>query len=228
MKSHNPVIIPLDGMPKSKALALAESLKGLVWGFKFNDLLLEEGVSVISEFKKYGGVFADPKLYDIPNTVANGIRRLVEAGADIITLHASGGHEMMQAAVKEAKNAEIFAVTVLTSFSDERCKEIYGEAQASSQVLKLASCAAWAGLHGVVSSPQELKLLKNNEATKNLNVLTPGVRPSWYTTKDDQTRIATPKEACDWGAKYLVIGRPITHAENPREAAEKVIQELNH
>lgn len=222
---HNPVIIALDGMPKAKALTLAESLKGSVWGFKLNDLLLGEGVSVIKEFKKFGNVFADPKLYDIPNTVSNGVKRLVEAGADIITVHASGGTDMLKAAYSEAKQAEIFAVTVLTSFSDEGCKEVYRVGTAE-QVIHLAECVVNAKGEGIVCSPKELSLLRKNESTKNLKFLTPGIRPSWYGTKDDQSRVTSPKEAVEMGSKYIVIGRPITHAENPVDAAKRVIAEL--
>lgn len=222
---NNPVIVALDGMSKTKALSVADSIKDFVWGFKLNDLLLAEGASVISEFKKFGKVFADPKLYDIPNTVSNGVKRLVGAGADIITVHASGGTEMLKAAYSEAKQSEIYAVTVLTSFSEQGCKEVYRTAP-SNQVIHLARCVVKAKGNGVVCSPQELELLKNDSETKNLAYLTPGIRPSWYVTKDDQSRVTTPKEAINLGAKYIVIGRPITHADNPAEAAERVAQEI--
>ena len=178
-----------------RAFKIAKKLSGKVWGFKVNDLLYDPSFK-IKNLKKFGRVFADVKLYDIPNTVANSVRQLSRQGVDIITVHASGGIEMMRAAKQVARKSKIIAVTVLTSFKGEHGKE----------VLKLAKDARGAGVDGIVCSAHELKYLKNIKLLR----IVPGIRPSWYGKKDDQRRSATPEEAIALGADYLVIGRPIT------------------
>lgn len=193
----NKVIVALDGISEKEALRIAKLLKGKVWGFKVNDLLFANP-GIIGKLKKFGKVFADAKLYDIPNTVANGIRRLSAAGADMITVHASGGIEMMRAAKKNAGRSKILAVTVLTSFQGNQKKE----------VLRMVKEAAVAGVDGVVCSGHELKYL----AKFSLLKIVPGIRPKGYNRKDDQKRTVTPEEAIKFGADYLVIGRPITNS----------------
>src|SRR5689334_17776634 len=116
------IIVALDGMTRSEALELATALKGSVWGFKVNDLLIQCGLEIVRELKKFGGVFADPKLSDIPNTVGNSVRVLAAAGADLITVHASASAASLKAAVAEAGPSRILAITVLTSMSDEDSK----------------------------------------------------------------------------------------------------------
>lgn len=187
-------IVALDGISEKEALGIARLLKGRVWGFKVNDLLFEN-IGIIGKLKKFGKVFADAKLYDIPNTVANGVRRLSAAGADMITVHASGGVEMVRAAKKAAGRSKILAVTVLTSFIRNQSKN----------VLKLAEDAKRAGADGIVCSGHELKYL----AKFSLLKVVPGIRPKWYKEKDDQKRTMAPEEAIKLGADFLVIGRPI-------------------
>jgi orotidine-5'-phosphate decarboxylase len=187
-------------------LSIAKILKGLVWGFKVNDLLYEN-VSIIRELKKYGGVFVDVKLYDIPNTVANSVKRLSKAGADIITVHASGGIEMMKSAKKNSGKSKIIAVTILTSSSLN---------SPNQQVVKLAKEAIEAGLDGIVCSGHELKAVNRLSGIKSRLKIVPGIRPKWYKAKDDQKRKMTPNEAIKLGADYLVIGRPITKAKKQK------------
>ena len=220
------IIIPLDGMNKNLALKLAQELRDEVWGFKVNDLLVQEGLSIISELKRFGLVFADAKLHDIPNTVANGIKALSLAGADLITVHASGGTKMLEAANQSAGSSKILAVTVLTSLSDVDCEYVFSRT-ASQTVQLLASMVADSCIPGIVCSPKELEMLNLDEATKKLFKVIPGIRPSWHGKSDDQQRTATPKEAIESGADLLVIGRPITHADNPKEAAQRINEELN-
>lgn len=220
------VIIPLDGMTKEQALELAALLQGAVWGFKVNDLLLECGVAVISELKRFGRVFADAKLHDIPNTVANGAKRLGAAGADLITVHASGGKAMVRAAVEAAPNAGILAVTVLTSLSSEDSVQLFGR-DARQAVLDFACSAQESGARGIVCSPHELEALATSQELRNLIRVVPGVRPSWYGRSDDQKRTKTPGEAVASGADLLVIGRPISGHPNPLEAARLVQDEIN-
>ena len=224
--SKSPIIVPLDGMSLDASLALAERLSGSVWGFKVNDLLLGHGVSVVTALKRFGKVFADPKLHDIPNTVANGVRALSDAGADLITVHGSGGRAMLEAAVKNSGKAQILAVTVLTSLSDSDAQELFA-CTARDAVARFATIAAAVGVHGIVCSPQELPLLNASPSLANLLKVTPGVRPSWHGKADDQVRTLTPGEAIRAGATHLVVGRPITHHENPVEAVALINSEVS-
>jgi orotidine-5'-phosphate decarboxylase len=209
-------------MDEARALELAAALGERVWGFKVNDLLIQSGLGVVRKLKKFGNVFADPKLHDIPNTVANGVKELAAAGADLITVHASGGSEMLKAAAKAAQNSKILAVTVLTSFNDAAAKEVFGQ-DTRSTVTRFARLASASGVHGLVSSPQELELLAD---LTDLLKVTPGVRPASYAKSDDQARTMTPREAFEKGATHLVIGRPITGEKDPIGAMDKIEAEL--
>lgn len=217
------VIVALDGMSVQDSLGVAEQLKGQVWGFKVNDLLVERGVEIVTKLKAYGNVFADVKLYDIPNTVANGVARLADAGADLITIHASGGKKMIEAAVKSGGAANILAVTLLTSFSAEEVKQVYGVAVIDG-VVSLATLAISSGAAGIVCSPNELSSLPQM-SQPYLKVI-PGIRPTWYEVSDDQTRVATPVGAIQKAATHLVIGRPIVQHSDPRQAVQLIAQEL--
>lgn len=197
------IIIALDGISDKKALLIAEKLSGHVWGFKVNDLLFQD-IKIISKLKKYGQVFADAKLYDIPNTVSNSVKRLKTAGADIITVHASGGVAMMKAAKANAGRMKIIAVTILTSRPSN-----------PKEVKKLTQDVIAAGVDGIVCSGSDLEIVKNIVGSKSLLKIVPGVRPKWYKNNDDQKRTVAPREAIKLGADYLVIGRPITKAKNP-------------
>ena len=211
MKKEN-LIIALDGIAEKEALKIARILKGKVWGSKVGDLLYEDS-SIIRKLKKFGHVFADVKLHDIPNTVANSVKRLSYAGADMITVHASGGVPMMKAAKQNAGRSKILAVTVLTSQNNKNTKR---------NVTKLAQDAIDAGLDGVVCSGRELKALKGVRGIKSMIKVVPGIRPVWYSKKDDQKRTITPHEAIRLGADYLVIGRPITKAKSPLKALNEL------
>lgn len=226
MSPASRVIVPLDGISEAEALELAQRLEGHVWGFKVNDLLMQSGLRIITALKAHGHVFADPKLHDIPNTVANGVRRLADVGADLITIHASGGSAMVAAARAASADAKILAVTVLTSMTDADAQAVYTDSAADA-VTRLASLAVEAGAHGVVSSPLELPQLAADPTTAAALKVTPGVRPSGYGVADDQRRTRTPAEAVEAGADLLVIGRPITGAADPVQAAVDINQSLN-
>jgi orotidine-5'-phosphate decarboxylase len=225
MLSKQKVIVALDGMSEDRSLALAEEIKDVVWGFKVNDLLLECGVSIVEKLSKLGGVFADPKLCDIPNTVGNSVKRLADSGADLITVHSSAGRMALEKACMQRGQANILAITVLTSLDELDTNYLY-QRSPSKAVLSLANFAKNAGVQGVVCSPVELSTLKEKGEFESLLKVTPGVRPSWYGAADDQKRVSTPLEAVNNGASYLVIGRPITKSENPVEAVRKIAQEL--
>ena len=220
------IVIPLDGISRAEALKLAAELQGLVWGFKVNDLLVEYGAAIVTELKRFGGVFADDKLHDIPNTVGNGVKRLADAGADLITIHASGGAKMIEAAAKAASTAGILAVTVLTSLAEEDSLAIFGKTPEEA-VLAFAGMAKRGGARGIVCSPKELGLLAKTPELSSLLKVIPGIRPSWHTAADDQARVEGPREAIANGADLLVIGRPITRHESPRQAAQMVIDEIS-
>lgn len=222
MTLDHKVIVALDGMDQPRALSMAKELRDEVWGFKVNDLLVQSGLGVVRELKKFGRVFADPKLHDIPNTVANGVKALSAAGADLITVHASGGTDMLRAAVESAQGAQILAVTVLTSLNDAASNAVFGQ-DVPAIVKRFAKLASDAGVQGVVCSPQELELLKD---LTNLLKVTPGVRPVWHGKADDQSRTLTPRQALAGGATHLVIGRPITGHENPLEAVKLIQTEI--
>lgn len=224
-KGGEQLIVALDSLGRDRSLELAKELSGSVWGFKVNDLLLSEGARIITELKQYGRVFADPKLYDIPNTVGNEVEVLTKAGADLITVHASGGPDMLRAAVSAAGSAGILAVSVLTSF-DERSASAVFATDVRSMVRRLVELACAAGVNGVVCSPQELDLLKEIPDAGTCLKVTPGVRPEWYGKEDDQARTMSPRQATDAGASLLVIGRPITGDSSPRDAVRRIAEEL--
>lgn len=202
MGNKNKIIVALDGISEKEALRTARILKGYVWGFKVNDLLFENK-KIISKLKKFGNVFADAKLHDIPNTVANSVQRLSRAGADMITVHASGGVEMMKAAKRNANQSKILAVTILTS-----------DKANPKKVIKLLQDAIKAKADGIVCSGRDLKVVGNIPRSESLLKIVPGIRPKWYKKKDDQKQVMSPKEAIKLGADYLVIGRPIIKSKN--------------
>jgi len=212
MGNKSKIIVALDGISKKKALRIASILKGRVWGFKINDLLFEDA-TIIGKLKKFGNVFADAKLYDIPNTVAHSVARLSKAGADIITVHALGGIEMMKAAKNSAGKSKILAVTVLTS-----------EKANSEKVAEFTQEAFRAGVDGIICSGWNLSVIRKIIKSRFFLKIVPGIRPSWYKKKDDQKQIMTPKEALKLGADYLVIGRPILNAKNPIKALADMLK----
>jgi orotidine-5'-phosphate decarboxylase len=179
-------------------------------------------------------VFLDLKLHDIPNTVAGAVKTGTRHGVYMMTLHTSGGREMMEraaaAAAEEAVKLEnekplLVGVTVLTSLKTEHLRTLGIESGTEEQVLRLAGLAKEAGLDGVVCSPQEIELVKE-EFGKEFLVIAPGIRPAWAAAQD-QKRILTPVEAIRKGADYIVIGRPITKDPDPRNAFKRILEEVS-
>jgi orotidine-5'-phosphate decarboxylase len=176
-----------------------------------------------------GEVFLDLKFHDIPNTVAAAIRAAAELDVFLCNVHASGGFKMMQEAAKAARESgneklQVIAVTVLTSMSSDDLKQIGVAEKADDQVLALAQLAKDAGLSGVVCSGQEAAAVRHT-CGKDFLIVTPGVRPAWA-SKGDQARVVTPQAAFASGADYIVVGRPVTAAPDPLEAAEKILNEI--
>lgn len=229
------IIVALDVGSKEEALSLVQQLEEARL-FKVGlRLFSAEGPSLLQDIKNLGrNVFLDLKLHDIPNTVADAVGVAVRHGVHMLTIHSSGGREMMQraaeAAIEEAEKEGttkplLLAVTILTSLKDEQLREIGMEDDTLSQVLKLAKLAKEGGVDGVVCSPQEIEIVKRELGRKFL-VVAPGIRPSWAAAHD-QKRILTPSLAIQKGADFLVIGRPIIKAESPQEAFLKIIEELD-
>jgi len=228
------IIIALDVSSREEGISLVRELRETLI-FKVGlQLFTALGPSLITELQSLGKkVFLDLKLHDIPNTVAGAVRMGTRHGVLMMTLHASGGKEMMDKAARSArKEAEILrmepplllAVTVLTSFKSDNLKEIGVTSGTMDQVVNLAELARQAGIKGIVCSPQEIETVKTKFGS-DLTIVAPGIRPHWAAT-GDQKRIMTPAQAMEKGADYLVIGRPITQAPSPRDAFLRIVDEL--
>ena len=185
----------------------------------FNSLGRE---AVIKAANKGFDIFLDLKLHDIPNTVKKSIEGLADLPIKMMTVHTSGGLRMLQESVDAVKdtNIKIFGVTALTSLADEDTQTIY-RCNAKDQVLAMIELAMQSGIHGVVCSPHELSLVKNNS---DLLTITPGIRIK--SLGDDQTRTMSPKEAIDNGSNFLVIGRPITASTNIKNSLQEIYDSI--
>ncbi len=231
MKPSDRIFVALDTVDLDRALALGRGLKGLVGGVKlgkeFFTALGPDGVRAVGALGM--AVFLDLKFHDIPATVAGAVRAAMALKPFMINVHASGGAAMMQAAADAAADGPdrplVVAVTVLTSLGDEDLAAVGVDGDAASQVLRLAELAKRSGLDGVVCSAREAEALRAGLGT-DFKLVVPGIRPDWAAA-DDQKRIVTPADAIANGADYLVIGRPITAAENPADAAKRSAAELD-
>lgn len=235
MKPHERIILSLDGFTNVQQALWAVKKIGIEGAIvKANDLLDRFGFRAVDLFMEHGlRVFADMKIHEIPTTAARRTARWKDAGAEFLTVHASGRDEMMKACVEAAGDKmKILAVTVLTSFTDSDARHIFG-CSAEHMTGNLAYSAFLAGVHGIIASPKDLASeampdLKKNGLLPPL-VVTPGVRPVWA-AKNDQERTATPAEAIRAGADYLVIGRPIFKPPpavgSPAEAFARITEEI--
>jgi orotidine-5'-phosphate decarboxylase len=221
------IIVALDVAEKESALRLVKQLRDQVSFFKIGlQLFTAEGPEIVRAVLGTGaGVFLDLKLHDIPNTAAKAVESAGSLGVQMLTVHLSGGAEMVRAAVNARKNdVSVLGVTVLTSATKETLSEIGISGCVGDQVLRLAKLGIRNGIDGIVASPLEIKMLRTEFGGK-IKIVVPGIRPSW-SAAGDQKRTMTPREAFDAGADYLVIGRPITADPNPREAVEKIVSEI--
>jgi orotidine-5'-phosphate decarboxylase len=221
------IIVALDVPSKKDALGLVEQLRGQISFFKIGlQLYTAEGPEIARAVLSTGAkVWLDLKLYDIPNTVARAVESAGSLGVQMLTIHLSGGQEMIRAATSARKGSmSILGVTVLTSATDETLREIGISNQADDQVLRLAKLGVENGIDGVVASPHEIKRLRS-EFGEKIIIAVQGIRPTWAKA-DDQKRFTTPREALDAGATYIGIGRPITKHANPSEAVQKILAEL--
>lgn len=228
--------VALDVSSPQQAIELASLLKNHVGLFKIgSELYTSSGPDIVRKITELGGeVFLDLKYHDIPNTVAQAARVVTRIGVAMFNLHAAGGTEMIRAAVIAAqeeaskqggKTPIILAVTVLTSITGFiLTSEMLIPRPIEEAVQHFAQLAKSAGAQGVVSSPQEVPLIRNVCGNDFLTV-TPGVRPAW-SVSNDQKRITTPGEAIALGSDYIVVGRPILKASDPQEAAQSIVQEM--
>ena len=234
MNPKEKIIVALDTPDLKKAEELLTQLRGAISFYKVGfELFYAQGWKAVELVEKYGGkVFLDLKLHDIPNTVKNALKMIAEHPVAMVNVHCLGGLDMMRAAVEtlqeHQKNQKILliGVTILTSLTPGNLsKELGIEKPFESQAIALAVLAKRAGLDGVVSSPQEISALRK-ECGKDFVIVTPGIRPEGAAL-NDQKRILTPKQAFQAGADYLVIGRPITHDQNPHKAVMDIIQSIS-
>ena len=231
------LLVALDVESARRAVDLAGALRGVAGGVKIGSRLFTlEGPTLVRRLADAGHrVFLDLKFHDIPNTVAQAVEAAVHTGAWMINVHASGGVPMMQAAARAAREAAarldrpqplIIAVTVLTSMDAPTLAQTGIERPLLDQVLSLARLAHEAGLDGVVASPQETTAIRA-ACGPQFAVVTPGIRgASAAAVKDDQARTMSPADAIRAGATYIVVGRPIIAAPDPRAAAEAIAREL--
>jgi orotidine-5'-phosphate decarboxylase len=231
------LIVALDVETSEHALRLASSLDGLAGGFKVgNRLFTSEGPALVRNLVAQGArVFLDLKYHDIPNTVAQAVEAAVQTGVWMINVHASGGHAMMRAAAVAARDTAerlgrpaplMIAVTVLTSMDEAALHGVGVERSVLEQVLVLARMTQDAGLQGVVASAQETAAIRA-ACGPDFQIVTPGIRGATAgSERNDQSRTMGPADAIRAGASYIVVGRPIIAATDPRAAATAIVSEL--
>jgi orotidine-5'-phosphate decarboxylase len=238
------LLVALDVDTPVEARLLADRLRGAVGGFKIGSrLFTSHGPSVVEELVARGDrVFLDLKFHDIPNTVSGAVAAAARLGVWMVNVHAAGGGAMMRAA-REAADGEsakagrpaplVIAVTMLTSLSDDVLGEIGMTPPIARQVERLALLAKAAGLDGVVASPHEIALIRA-KCGAGFSIVTPGIRggaapvaaqPGGTAPTDDQSRTMTAGAALEAGASFLVVGRPIIAAADPRAAADRIVAE---
>lgn len=207
-------------------LNLAEEIKGLGVYIKVNSVLRAAGYQLIDRLHDMGlKVFADLKLIDIPNTMQADAELLSANPPEMLTVMCCAGIDGMRAVQSTLPDTKVLGVTVLTSLSEEECQAIF-ICSTKGGVLRFARMAKSAGLGDIVLSPKEVEIVKDRfELELGLN--TPGIRPEWSLVEgDDQSRVLTPTQAIRNGATRIVIGRPIVQADNPREAVQRTLEEI--
>jgi orotidine-5'-phosphate decarboxylase len=228
MRNSSQVILALDFSDMASTVEMINLTKEHIGIYKLGlEFYLSHGKSGVKEIQSRFSsieIFLDLKLHDIPNTVAGACRSVADIDPKFLTVHASGGSKMISAASSTLPNVEITAVTILTSLDQEQMIAMGLNENIETLTLSLAKNAVNSGARAIVSSPQEVSLLRKHLGEK-VTLITPGVRPSGA-ERDDQERVMTPREAIDAGADFVVIGRPITKASDPKQAAEAITASL--
>ncbi|RUO73844.1 orotidine-5'-phosphate decarboxylase [Pseudidiomarina sediminum] len=226
MSTSSRIFVALDYADAKQALALVDQLNPQLCGLKVGkELFTAAGPEFVKELvARDFDVFLDLKFHDIPNTVAKAVKAAAELGVWMVNVHAVGGRRMLEAAkaalADYPKPPLLIAVTVLTSMTDDDLHETGIEVNAAEQVLRLADLAKQAGLDGVVCSAQEANMLQQ-ACGQDFVLVTPGIRPQG-SDQGDQRRVMTPEQAAQQGIQVLVIGRPITQAEQPAAALKAI------
>jgi orotidine-5'-phosphate decarboxylase len=226
-KAADKIIVALDVPTKVAALDLVDQLREQISFFKIGlQLYTAQGPEIVRAVLAKGAkVWLDLKLHDIPNTVARAVESATYLGVHMLTIHLSGGSEMIRAATAaRTNNISILGVTVLTSATEQTLREIGIADKVDDQVLRLAKLGVEAEIDGVVASPHEIKTLRRQFGDK-IKIVVQGIRPMWA-EPGDQKRFMTPRQALEAGADYIGIGRPIVAHRNPQEALKKILQEI--
>ena len=233
--TNNPIICALDTTDVVKAKTLAGQLAGSVGAIKLGlEFFTANGAAGVAQIASAAfPVFLDLKFHDIPNTVAKAVKATAGIDTFLMTIHAQGGKAMMRAAADAAaevavitgkKRPMVVGVTILTSLDQNDLGSIGVASSISDQVMRLAELAQASGLDGVVCSPHEIELIRK-VCGADFKLVVPGIRPAG-SDAGDQKRVLSPKEAVDKGADYLVIGRPITEAADPKAAAQAIWESI--
>ena len=222
------IIVALDVPTKRETLELVEKLRDQISFFKIGlQLYTAEGPEIVRAVLATGAkVWLDIKLHDIPNTVGRAVESASRLGVHMLTIHLSGGGEMIRAAIAaRANDMLLLGVTVLTSATEQTLREVGIPGTVEDEVLRLAKLGVEAGIDGVVASPHEIRKLRAEFGNK-IKIAVQGIRPTWA-APGDQKRFMTPRMALEAGADYIGIGRPITAHQQPSEAVAKILQELS-
>lgn len=225
MQPHDRLVVAADLSSRDDLLRLADTLQGAAGVFKIGlQAFIANGPSIVREIVDRGEkVFLDLKIHDIPNTAKHAVAEVAGLGASITTVHAAGGEAMLRACAHDS--LLVLGVTILTSLEEGDLLRIGFGGNAMENAVRLARLARTAGLRGVVASPLEIAPIRE-ACGSDFVILTPGIRPAG-SDAGDQRRTMTPREAVAAGADYLVVGRPITGAADPRSAALRIVEEMS-
>lgn len=240
MAVKDKLIVALDVETPDKALELVRKLHDVAGMFKVGSQLFTlAGPKIVKDIIALSAkVFLDLKFHDIPHQVVGAARSAAELGVSLFTIHASGGSEMMRRAVESvaevaertgAARSKVLAISVLTSIDATILSQIGITTSPEESVLRLVRLAESSGVDGIVASPQEIETIRSTVRSPGFLIVTPGIRPAGNkpsSQREDQKRVATPQAAIAAGASYLVVGRPITGASNPLEAAHQIVVEM--
>ena len=223
MQSRDRLIVAIDRSSRDEILRLADALHDTAGLLKIGlQAFVANGPSLVRELVARGErIFLDLKIHDIPNTAKHAVAEAAALGASMVTVHASGGAAMLRECANE--KTLVLGVTILTSLDDEELRRIGFAAPPLDSAVRLAKLAKENGIRGVVASPHEIRAIR--EACSDLVIVTPGIRPAG-SDAGDQRRTTTPAAAIAAGADYIVVGRPITEASNPRDAALAIVDSL--